>query len=331
MHKNTQHLQGGLRGFAAAAAIASLAVFGCSTNRTPGDGQPGMTAPATPSSIPGTSSGTSNPPMASATGSAAATGVSVDRANESAAIVAAHTRERFLGTINPAGAQPVATTPPPPTGQLIPPSAYANPETTVNASISSAPTPVVTGGSSTDGAAFLSAVSTGVTGTTAAATVGATTGATAAPAIATTGGVTPTPTTAAIITTPTLSNTTLTPTTAAITATPGQFAAGPTMTSVATGASTTILTPTLTSSVNASPTRAANPPLASLRVTPAANSATASQTSATASTPTTSASTTRTAGTGRVVAPIRVITNANGTVTVTNSSTTPPTVIKNQK
>ena len=65
MRKNTQHLHGGLRGFAAAAAIASLAAFGCSTNRTPGDGQPAMTAPASPSSTPGTSSGT-NPPMASA-------------------------------------------------------------------------------------------------------------------------------------------------------------------------------------------------------------------------------------------------------------------------
>jgi hypothetical protein len=32
-----------------------------------------------------------------------------------------------------------------------------------------------------------------------------------------------------------------------------------------------------------------------------------------------------------VVAPIRVITNANGTVTVTNTTTTPPSVIKNQR
>ncbi|HEV7485459.1 MAG TPA: hypothetical protein VGQ65_07220 [Thermoanaerobaculia bacterium] len=315
MHKNSQHVHGGLRGFAAAAAIASLAAFGCSTNRTPGDGQPGMTAPATPASTPGTSSGTSNPPMASA-------------ANESPATVAAQPRERFLGTINPSGPQPVATTPQAPTGQLIPPSAYANPQITVNASISSAPTPVVTGGSPTDEAAFLAEVGGGATtGTTAAATVGATS---AAPTISTT-SVAATPTTAAITTTPTMTNTTLTPTTAAIAATPGQFAAGPTTTSAATGASTTILTPTLTSSANPSPTRAANPPLASLRVTPVATPATASSTSATASTPTTSTPTTRTAATARVVAPIRVITNANGTVTVTNASTPPPSVIKNQK
>jgi hypothetical protein len=316
MHNSTQHLHGGLRSFAAAAAIASLAAFGCSTNRTPGDGQPGMTAPATPASTPGTSSGTSNPPMASA-------------ANESAATVAVHPRERFLGTINPAGPQPTTTTPQAPTGQFIAPSAYANPQVTVNASISSDPTPVVTGGSATDTAVFLDAVSAGVAGTTAAATVAPTTSATT-PNISAASAVTATPTTAAITTTPTMTNTTLTPTTAAIAATPGQFAAGPTMTSVATGASTTILTPTLTSSANPSPTRAANPPLASLRGTPSATSTTSS-TPATSSIPTASASTSTTTRTARVVAPVRIVTNANGTVTVTNASTTPPSVIKNQK
>lgn len=305
MHKNTQHLHGGLRGFAAGVAIASLAAFGCSTNRTPGDGQPAMTAPATPSATPGTSSGTSNPPMASAY----VQGVNVDRANDSAAIMAAHQRERFLGTINPSGPQP---NPPQaqPTGQFIPPSAYA-------------PTPVVTEGVTTDGAGFVGGVTTGAaTGTTAAATVGATTGTTAfAPAL-TTSGVTATPTTAAIATTPTLTNTTATPTTAAITATPGQFAAGPTTTS---GTGTTILTPTLTSSVTPSPTRAANT-LGALRVTRAGTTTTAAATSST-----TSATTTRTLGTAGVVAPIHVLTNANGTVTVTNVTTTAPAVIKNQK
>jgi hypothetical protein len=314
MHKKTQHLHGGLRGFAAAAAIASLAAFGCSTNRTPGDGQPAMTAPATPSATPGTSSGTSNPPMASAYSQ----GVSVDRANDSAAIMAAHQRERFLGTINPSGPQP---NPPQPqaTGQFIPPSAYANPQATVNASISSAPTPVITGGDTSDRAVFLGGVTTGAaTGTTAAATVGPTTTA-SAPALATS-GVTATPTTAAIATTPTLTNTTATPTTAAIAATPGHFAAGPT------GATNTILTPTLTSSATPSPTRATTT-LGALRVTQGGTTTTAASTSSA----TASATTTRTLGTARVVAPIRVLTNANGTVTVTNVTTTPPTVISNHK
>src|SRR3954454_8801858 len=177
MHKQIQHLHGGLRGLTVAAAIASLAVFGCTTNRTPGDGQPAMTAPATPSATPGTSSGT-NPPMASAY----VEGVTVDRANESAAIMAAHQRERFLGTINPTGPQPNPAQPATaPTGQFIPPSAYANPQATVNASISSDPIPVITG----DGGG---AVLFG-TGTTVSAIVAAT-AATVAPTI----GATTTPT-----------------------------------------------------------------------------------------------------------------------------------------
>jgi hypothetical protein len=324
MHKNTKHLHGGLRGFAAAAAIASLAVFGCSTNRTPGDGQPAMTAPASPSSTPGTSSGT-NPPMASA----AAEGISVDRANESAAILAAHQRERFLGTINPSGPQPNYSLQAPPTGQVNPPSMYANPEVTVNASISSDPTPVITsGGAGGDGAIIIGSSTTGTTtGTTAAATVGATTAATATPttaAIATTPtavNTIATPTTAAIMATPTMTNTTATPTTAAATTpTVGQFATGPTTT---TGTSTTILTPTLTSAATPSPTRAANPPLATLRLTQAATTSSTT----TASTTTASSTAIRTTAS----APIRIITNANGTVTVTNTTSTPPTVIRNQR
>jgi hypothetical protein len=240
--------------------------------------------------------------MTSAAASAYTTGVSVDRANESAAIMAAHQRERFLGTINPSGPQPNLAAQAPPTGQFIPPSAYANPQATVNASISSDPTPVITG----DGGGAVVIGSTATTGTTAAAT-------TAAPTIAAT---TATPTTAAIMTTPTLTNTTATPTTAAITTTP---------TSAASGAGKTVLNPTLTSSVTPSPTRAANPPLGSLRLSQAATTTT------TASTTTAAISTVRTAGTARVVAPIRVVTNANGTVTVTNTASTPPMLITNHK
>src|SRR6266404_5446964 len=134
MHKKTENLGGGL---AVAVFVCSIAVLGCSTNRTPGDGQPSMTPPNTPAATPGSSSGTSNPPMASAMD----LGNRVERANEAAAIVAAHQRERFLGYINPAGPQPTPPGQMPATGQLIPPSMYANPEATVNASISSEPTP----------------------------------------------------------------------------------------------------------------------------------------------------------------------------------------------
>src|SRR5438105_3042311 len=57
----------GLRILAAIALTGSLAAFGCSTNRTPGNGEPAMSAPAAGSvapnstSTPGSSSGTTVP------------------------------------------------------------------------------------------------------------------------------------------------------------------------------------------------------------------------------------------------------------------------------
>ena len=211
-------------GLTTSALILLLAASGCSTNHTPGDGQPSMAPPAAPASTPGSSSGTSgNPPMASAY----SPGANIDRAEDAAAIMASHQRERYLGPINPAGVQ---SGPTPPTGQFIPPSAYANPEVTVNASISSPATSVVISGPDGDAGIFIGAVGTNGTG---AASVGA---ATTAPA-----------------------NTTLiTPTTAAMTATPGQFAAGPTVTQSNIGGTTTntLLTPTMSSAVIPSPNQA---------------------------------------------------------------------------
>ncbi|HEX3067914.1 MAG TPA: hypothetical protein VHX14_05020 [Thermoanaerobaculia bacterium] len=207
-------------GLATSALILFLAASGCSTNHTPGDGQPAMTPPATPSSTPGSSSGTSgNPPMTSAYSS----GANVDRAEEAAAIMASHQGERYLGPIDPAGVQ---SGPTPPTGQFIPPSATANPEVTVNASISSPPTPVVISGPDGDAGVFIGAVGTSATG---AASVGATNN-------------------------PTL----ITPTTAAMTATPGQFAAGPAVTqsNIAAATTNTSLSPTMSSAAIPSPNQA---------------------------------------------------------------------------
>lgn len=132
-----------------------------------------------------------NPPMASAMD----VGLSVERANESAAIMAAHQREHFLGYINPVGQQQTPPDQIPPSGQVIPPSAYANPESTVNASISSEPNPVITSGTGGDGV-FLAAPATTATPTTAAATIAGTTNvSTLTPTLA--AAVTPTPTQAA--------------------------------------------------------------------------------------------------------------------------------------
>lgn len=214
-------------GLATSALILLLAASGCTTNHTPGDGQPSMAPPAAPASTPGSSSGTSgNPPMTSAYSA----GANVDRAEDAAAIMASHQRERYLGPIDPAGVQ---SGPTPPTGQFIPPSATANPEVTVNASISSPATPVVISGPDGDAGLFIGAVGTNATG---AATVGA---ATAAPT----------------------NSTLITPTTAAMTATPGQFAAGPTVTQSNIGATTTntSLSPTMSSAVIPSPNQASSP------------------------------------------------------------------------
>jgi len=280
MLKKTDRLRGGIT---AAVFACSLAVFGCSTNRTRGDGQPSMTPSMSPAATPGSSSGTSNPPMASAMDISN----SVQRANDAAAIVAAHQRERFLGYINPVGPQPTPPDQMPVTGQVNPPSQYANPEATVNSSISSGPTPVISSGAAGSGAATFVA---------APATV-------SAPAT----GVT--------------SSATATPTTAALSATPGQFAAGASTTAATTTvANTAALTPTMSSAATPSPTRAANPPLASVGVT-------------SSSTPTpTSSATSSTAATGRLVLPngvvtngsVRAVTNSSGAVIITNM----PVVIK---
>ena len=282
MRKETQHLRGGL----AAAAVCSILILGCSTNRTPGDGQPSTSPPMTPAATPGSSSGTTNPPMASAMDLSNR----VQRSVDAQAIAAAHQRERFLGYINPAGPQPTAPDQMAVTGQVIPPSQYANPEVTVNASISSSPNPVITSGLGGGGATTFVA---------APATVPATT-------------------------TGTTSASTATPTTAALNATPGQFAASASTTattaSATTVANTAALTPTLTSSNTASPTRAANPPLASVGVTAATSTTQTSTTAAPASTGRLVIANGTTIASGSV----RAVTNPTGTITVTNM----PVVIK---
>lgn len=71
MRKQTTWIQSCGRSAVALSLAVSLAAFGCTTNRTAGNGEPVMTLPAAgptpPSATPGSSSGMSgNPPMASA-------------------------------------------------------------------------------------------------------------------------------------------------------------------------------------------------------------------------------------------------------------------------
>jgi hypothetical protein len=233
---------------------------------------------------------------------------------------------RFLGYIEGIGPSPSGNYTPP-TGQLIPPSLYANPELTVNSSISSAPTPVITSGAGETGGVFIG----GVTGTTAAVTATPTTAAlTAAGTTSSVVSAAPIFATAATVATPT--------NTANILA-PGQFAAGPGSTSttsaivssgplpvtqgtVLANGNTGTLTPTISSAALPSPTVASNPPV---------TLATTNRTSTTAKTSSTTAPLTASAVASARgnIAPIvstsnlTTITNLNGglRVTTANAST----------
>ena len=120
---------------AATSLALTVAAFGCSTNRYPGNGEPTITTPgygaANQAVMPGSSSGTEgNPPMASSYIGVAQPNVDAiaDRA------AAAGYQGRVLGTVNPGGVQtaiPVAT------GAVVPPAMLVNPQSTINATVSS--------------------------------------------------------------------------------------------------------------------------------------------------------------------------------------------------
>src|SRR5712691_9801947 len=139
-----------LRFLAAIALIGSLAAFGCTTNKYPGSGEPGMSAPAAGPVAPNATStpGSSYPgtPVSSMISSspAAATSASEDaiatlRADEGY-------RGKVLGPAAPGNNVGPSQSMQQPTGQFVSPSVYANPQVTVNSSISSQATPVIASG-----------------------------------------------------------------------------------------------------------------------------------------------------------------------------------------
>jgi len=151
--------------------ILTVALLGCTTNRTPGNGQPVTTSPngMSPANTYGSSSG--NVPMTSSYLTPSTSGT--DRAAYAAEVMRQHQQyqPRLLGYLSPEpriSSQQTAQDYP--TGQFINPSLTANPQITVNSSISSQPYPVIAGGAavgvSTDGG-FVVAGGTSATGTTA--------------------------------------------------------------------------------------------------------------------------------------------------------------------
>jgi len=129
-----------------ATLAVTLAAFGCSSNQYAGNGQPSSELPTinsvNHSSTPGSSSGTEGiPPMSSSYIAPSAPRVNVD----ALAILAAEQgfRGRVLGPVDPGGYQQGVTIS---GAQFVSPANQVLPQSTVNSSINSQPTPVITSG-----------------------------------------------------------------------------------------------------------------------------------------------------------------------------------------
>src|SRR6266568_9187970 len=178
MRKNPSFASQALRLIAAASLACTVATVGCTTDRTPGAGEPQRYAPSVSPTMPSLTPGTEqsrplNPPMTSSYTPAPGVVVVQRRPNLDALAIAAAEqgfRGRYLGPSDPTTPGYVMN-PNFRTGDFQNPSYVANPEITVNSSISSQPTPVITSGG---GGGFAAAVPvTAPTTVTAASTVAA--------------------------------------------------------------------------------------------------------------------------------------------------------------
>ncbi len=269
---------------------ASLAAFGCTTNRMPGEGEPTRTSPSyAPAATPGTSSGatveypppmmssattydTTYEPMPAVTAAAPArTGKLGLTADQAAAIMGQHQNGggKFLGYANPGMSGRAYYSDARPTGSFQNP-AMVNPQLTINSSISSP------GGAQ--------AITSGVGGTGTGVSAAVTTGAVTANAVAAGTTTTTTAAGAAVFPSGTLG---VTPTTGAIAVSPTAVAG-------------TVPSPTVLSS------------------SPVVGTATTTTNGTTVSTGTTAAATTVATAPGTTAtAPVRLI-RTNGRTTVTN-------------
>ena len=304
MRKNSSFAGHALRLIAAASLACTVATVGCSTDRNPGAGAPQRytptVGPTMPSSTPGSEQNRPvNPPMISSYSPAPGQVVLQRRVDTDALAIAAANqgyRGRYLGPADPGGLPSYVLNPQAATyqtGQFINPSDTANPEITVNSSISSPPTPVVTSGG---GAAIVNGIAT-------TAAIGGTS--------AITSGLITTPTTAAVSVTPTIAANTV-----ATNATTSAAANAPAAVINNGGG---LLTPTMSSGATVSPTRAANPVIANVRTSGTTTTATTTPANTTVRP---SALTNATAvssgklviGSGKLV----IGRASNGTVTITN-------------
>ena len=199
MTRNLSFASQAMRLLAAASLACTVATVGCTTDRTPGAGEPQHFAPSVgptmPSAVPGTEQNRPlNPPMISSY--TAPNSVMPRHPDLDAVAVAAANasfRGRYLGPADPGGVAGYAVNPQAATvqtGQFINPSDSANPEITINRSISSPGNDAISGGG---GGGAIVVDTTGAVATTGAAT----------------SAVTLTPTTAAATTATTVTNATV--------------------------------------------------------------------------------------------------------------------------
>lgn len=284
---------------------AALAVFGCTTNKMPGDGQPTSmpyNSPATSAPTNGTSGGTRPGtsggiiPMISS-GPASMTRASVD--NYALVAGQAGFRGRILGPSFPGQADIGSSIAP--TGQYQNPALVANPEVTVNSSASSYGTPAVIDDSGAgitmiSSSGITSAATVGAVGTTGTGTIGTTapltvagSGTTAANGSVVTGAIATAPVTMA----------------SAAATSPSQVVIG-------------TPTPTQSSLGVPSPTFAANPATV---VQPSSRTVGTTTAAATTAAAVTTPSTLKSRATGNLTIPgtsLRVTTTSNGTPMITN-------------
>ncbi len=180
------------RALVALSLSASLAAFGCTTNRTPGNGDPVTGSPTAPAATSGNSSGTTTPtppPMTSSYQGSEVLPPASSRtlplsAAEAAAVMAQHQalQPRVLGVSDP-GPGGRAYVSDGRTNQFSFPALATNPQLTVNSSISSYPVAAITSGAggAAGGAAIVgglvvdnggTAGTVGSTGTTTGTTTG---------------------------------------------------------------------------------------------------------------------------------------------------------------
>lgn len=170
-----------VRTLAAVSLSISLAAFGCTTDRTLGDGDPVVTPGVRTSPTGNTSAGSETPslpqPMFSSSidnGQSLPTVTPRSRADQAAAILAnQQPRVRYLGVAMPGNSGRPYYSDRVVTGAFQNPALRTNPQLTVNSSISSAPTPVIASGAGEGVGGDAVAAGAFVTGTSVASTTGA--------------------------------------------------------------------------------------------------------------------------------------------------------------